>query len=55
MTGKPEDIENYIEVRIDDDILVYINKEIMEKFKGEKELKFIVPEYGWQHLTFLEE
>ncbi|WP_157074670.1 hypothetical protein [Thermovenabulum gondwanense] len=55
MTGEPEDIENYIKVQIDDSITIYISKEVMEKNKGEKELKFMVPEYGWQHLTFTEE
>jgi len=55
LTGKPEDLENYIEVQIEGGITIYISKEVMEKIKGEKELKFMVPEYGWQHLTFIEE
>ncbi|WP_162991103.1 hypothetical protein [Biomaibacter acetigenes] len=56
MTGKPENEEGFTEFTVEDDIKIYVDNEVLNKLDpGAKELKFMVPEYGWQHLTFEQE
>lgn len=56
MAGKPEKPDTFTKFNIGEDIEIYVDNEVLSKLEpGTKELKFILPEYGWQHLTFLKE
>jgi hypothetical protein len=54
--GKPEAEKDFTKFIIEESIEVYVDNEVLKRLEpGEKELKFLFPEYGWQHLTFLED
>jgi len=54
--GKPENEENFEVFTVDGDVKVYVKKELLEAIEpGEKVFRFLIPEYGWHYLVFLNE
>jgi len=55
LTGRPENEEGFTKVSVDD-ITIFVDNQVLKEYAPDlKELKFLVPEYGWYHITFINE
>jgi len=54
LAGKPEDEVGFTKYMVEGGMEIYVADEVLSRLDpGAKELKFMLPEYGWQHLTFI--